>query len=245
MSHGQRSRLWRAQLNVLTGQSCSSFVPVRSVRGITGRGMLVMSMLQSSAGPCHNGGARPSGAAGMRCGAKRGGEMARSRRGEGEQVADVAADAATDGMAEAMTMEQPEGSTFIAEEPDGWMPRAVAYAPADDIPPAPLDLSDADLPYWVALNRVKGIGPARFSLLLSAFGTAEAVWTSEPRAWLAAGLDARTAASFDEQRRRIVPEAEVERLARLRVGVLRLADAAYPRHLREIPLPPPVLYVRG
>jgi len=150
-----------------------------------------------------------------------------------------------DATAETMVAEESEGPATIAEEPDAWMPRAVAYAPPDDIPPAPLDLADADLPYWVALNRVKGIGPARFALLLSAFGTAEAVWTSEPRAWLAAGLDARTMASFDEQRRRIVPEAEVERLARLRVGVLRLMDAGYPRHLREIPLPPPVLYVRG
>lgn len=175
--------------------------------------------------------------------------MARSRRSEqvanGLTADDVAADDMADDTVEAAVADELERPLSIAEEPDGWMPRAVAYAPANDIPPAPLDLADADLPYWVALNRVKGIGPARFSLLLSAFGTAEAVWTSEPQAWLAAGLDARTAASFDEQRRRIVPEAEVERLVRLRVGVLRLADAAYPRHLREIPLPPPVLYVRG
>lgn len=172
--------------------------------------------------------------------------MARSRRGE--QAADMAADEMANGVAEAEDAEEPEDQerpATIAEEPDAWVPRAVVYTAASDLPPAPLDLADADLPYWVALNRVKGIGPARFALLLSAFGTAQAAWTSEPRAWLAAGLDARTAASFDEQRRRIVPEAEVERLARLRVGVLRLTDATYPRHLREIPLPPPVLYVRG
>ncbi len=176
--------------------------------------------------------------------------MARSRRNE--QVAGGVADSVVDDASKTAVTDEPEElerpatiPATIAEEPDGWIPRAVAYAAADDIPPAPLDLADADLAYWVALNRVKGIGPARFALLVSAFGTAEAVWTSEPRAWLAAGLDARTAASFDEQRRRIVPEAEVERLARLRVGVLRLTDAAYPRHLREIPLPPPVLYVRG
>jgi DNA protecting protein DprA len=209
--------------------------------------MPVVPVLQSSAGPCHNGGARPTGAVGR--GAKRGGEMARSRRDEqaanGLTADDMAAEEMVDDAVEAAVAGEPERPLSIGEEPDAWTPRAVAYAPADDLPPAPLDLADADLPYWVALNRVKGIGPARFALLLSAFGTAEAVWSSEPRAWLAAGLDARTAASFDEQRRRIVPEAEIERLARLRVGVLRLMDAAYPRHLREIPLPPPVLYVRG
>lgn len=135
----------------------------------------------------------------------------------------------------------------IAEAPgEGWRgPRAIAYTAAEAISAPTSDLSDPDLPYWLALNRVKGIGPARFRLLLDAFGSAEAVWRGEPAAWQAAGLDARTMAAFARQRQRIVPEAEVERLARLRVSALRVSDAAYPRLLREIPLPPPVLYVRG
>jgi hypothetical protein len=37
---------------------------------------------------------------------------------------------------------------------------------------------------------VKGIGPARFRLLLDAFGSAEAAWTESVAAWQAAGLDA-------------------------------------------------------
>src|SRR5690242_17459257 len=112
-----------------------------------------MPVLQSSAGPCHNGGARPSGAAGKRCGAKRGGEMARSRRSE--RMAGGTADSAVDDASEtAVTdeLDELERPATIAEDPDGWIPRAVTYKPADDIPPAPLDLADADLPYWVALN---------------------------------------------------------------------------------------------
>lgn len=136
---------------------------------------------------------------------------------------------------------------LIAEAPgDGWTaPRAVTYTTPQAIPAPTQDLYDPDLPYWLALNRVKGIGPARFKLLLDAFGTAEAAWRSSIGAWQAAGLDTRTANGLEQQRKRIVPEAEVERLVKLHVSVLRLTDATYPRLLREITLPPPVLYVRG
>ncbi len=143
----------------------------------------------------------------------------------------------------------PAGAASIAEpSADGWRPpRAVEYARPEELlaPSGGSDAGDPDLPYWLALSRVKGIGPARFRLLLDAFGTAEAVWAADTGAWQRAGLDARTAASFEQQRRGIVPEAEYERLVRLRVSALRVSDSGYPRLLREIPLPPPILYVRG
>ena len=113
------------------------------------------------------------------------------------------------------------------------------------MPQEPYDLSDPELPFWLALNRVHGIGPARFQTLLQSFGTAENVWRADLETLLAAGVDARTVASLTEQRRRIVPEAEVDRLLQLGVGVLRLIDSTYPPLLAEINLPPPVLYVRG
>ena len=121
-----------------------------------------------------------------------------------------------------------------------------AWAPEPMAPGAPPGAdADADLPWWLALNRVKGIGPARFRLLLDAFGSAREAWEASPAGWRAAGLDERTAVAFERQRVGIHPEAEVETLARLRVAALRVVDAAYPRLLREIPAPPPVIYVRG
>lgn len=136
--------------------------------------------------------------------------------------------------------------TVIAEPPgDGWKPpRAIEYVQPDELPSLSSD-DDPDLPYWLALSRVKGIGPARFRSLLDAFGTAESAWAADAGAWQRAGLDARTVASFEQQRRHIVPEAERERLLRLRVAAVRLSDPGYPKLLREIPLPPPILYVRG
>jgi DNA processing protein len=125
------------------------------------------------------------------------------------------------------------------------IPPAITYASPDGVPAPEHDLSDPDLPFWLALNRIKGIGPARFRLLLDAFGTAEGAWHGSVAGWHAAGLDSRTASAFEQQRRKIVPEAELERLVRLRIGVVRIVDEGYPRLLREIALPPPLIYVRG
>ncbi len=141
-------------------------------------------------------------------------------------------------LAAEQTIAEPRGEGWVA-------PQAVAYTAPANVPEPRDDISDPDLPFWLALNRVRGIGPARFRLLLEAFGSAETVWRSEPEDWQAAGLDARTVTSFAEQRMRIVPDAELERLVKLRVGVLRWNDANYPRLLAEISLPPPVLYLRG
>lgn len=135
----------------------------------------------------------------------------------------------------------------LAERPaDAFgIPPAITYADLASALIPETDLDDTELPYWLAFNRVKGIGPARFRLLLEAFGSGEAAWRADVSAWQAAGLDTRTCAALEHQRVHITPAAEVERVARLRVGVVCLKDAAYPRLLREIALPPPVLYVRG
>lgn len=125
------------------------------------------------------------------------------------------------------------------------IPPAIAYQPASAATAPQTALDDPDMPYWLALNRVRGIGPARFRLLLECFGSARGAWQATLADWQAAGLDARSVASLEQERRRIEPNAEVERLIKLRVGALRTVDPAYPRLLQEIPLPPPVLYVRG
>jgi len=132
-----------------------------------------------------------------------------------------------------------------ATPPANGIPPAISYQPTESAAAPATALDDPDLPYWLALNRVRGIGPARFRLLLERFGSARDAWEATPADWQAAGLDTRTVAALEKQRRSIEPAAEVERLLKLRVGALRTIDPAYPRLLREIPLPPPVLYVRG
>ena len=145
--------------------------------------------------------------------------------------------------------ELPDVAAMTGELPGWTPPPAQPYLSSPAEAPDPMRpvgaLDDPDLPYWLALNRVKGIGPARFTLLLDAFGSARGAWEAAPADWRAAGLDERTASAFERQRRGIIPAAELERIVRQRIGALRVVDAEYPRLLREIPAPPPVLYVRG
>ena len=104
---------------------------------------------------------------------------------------------------------------------------------------------DPDLPFWIALNKVPGIGPKRFGQLIQCFGSARAAWEASPQALTAAGIGPRAVEILAEARRRIAPEEEMARAVREEVQVLALYLPGYPRLLAKIPDPPPVLFVRG
>lgn len=99
--------------------------------------------------------------------------------------------------------------------------------------------------YWVGFNMVKGIGAVRFKTLLDAFGSAESAWNASPEALVDAGLSRKVVESFQRLRRDVSLEQVWERIQSLGVQVFTWDDEAYPRHLKEIDQPPPVLYVRG
>lgn len=104
----------------------------------------------------------------------------------------------------------------------------------------------SDLAYWIAFNRVPGVGPARFRALLDFFGEdLGAAWAADSWTLARAGLDRRTIESITTTRPKISLDRELELVSKHGVTVLTWADAAYPRLLREIPSPPPVLYIRG
>jgi DNA processing protein len=102
-----------------------------------------------------------------------------------------------------------------------------------------------ELKYWVALNRIPGIGRVRCSLLLKRFGTLEQAWQAGPGELRASGLEERIVGQIVRQRPQIDPDEELERLSRHGVRALTWDDPAYPPRLKEIYDPPPLLYVRG
>ena len=107
-------------------------------------------------------------------------------------------------------------------------------------------LAEEALSYWVAFNRVLGIGPVNFRLLLDYFQDDLAVaWRAGSSELARAGLHQKTIDAFLAQRTKIEPERELERLERARVSVLTWRDPAYPALLREIDASPPVLYLKG
>ncbi len=102
-----------------------------------------------------------------------------------------------------------------------------------------------EVAYWVGLTGISGVGRARIALLEERFGSLEEAWRAPADALLSAGLDRRTVGTIVRRRPDIDLEAEMEKLARLKVRVLTYHDDDYPALLAEIYDFPPVLYVRG
>ncbi len=99
--------------------------------------------------------------------------------------------------------------------------------------------------YWVAFNRVHGIGAVRFAALLEHFGDLERAWEASPEALLASGIGPQSVRRLIESRVSIDPDDELEKLERAGVDVLTWLDESYPPLLRQADHAPPVLYIRG
>lgn len=102
-----------------------------------------------------------------------------------------------------------------------------------------------DVPYWVGFNIVRGIGPVRLRALLDAFGDIERAWHASSLDLRRAGLDRRSLENLLAARAAVDLDRELERIAAAGVRVLTWESVDYPPLLREIPDPPPVLYVKG
>jgi DNA processing protein len=99
--------------------------------------------------------------------------------------------------------------------------------------------------YWVGFSLVKGIGSVRFQALLDYFGHPQLAWHAPASALQAAGLGSKVIENFLAIRSSVDLDQIWERLQVQGIQVLILKDEAYPRRLKEIAQPPPVLYVRG
>jgi len=99
--------------------------------------------------------------------------------------------------------------------------------------------------YWVAFSLVKGIGPVRFQALLDYFGDPQIAWGAPPQALREAGLSDKIVENLVQLRSSIDLEKIWERLEAKGISVMILPDEEYPTRLRELDLPPPVLYLRG
>jgi DNA processing protein len=102
-----------------------------------------------------------------------------------------------------------------------------------------------DRAYWLGFHLVPGIGATRLARLVETFGGLEAAWQASFDDLRAAGLSERAARSLVSHRGTIDLDAEWQKVEQAGAQVLTLADDAYPRLLREIASPPPVIYVRG
>ena len=99
--------------------------------------------------------------------------------------------------------------------------------------------------YFIALARVKGIGPVRLRTLLAFFPSAADIWAASQADLQSSGLDNRSIHAVLEARTHSEPIKEYDGILNSGIGILTWDEPTYPRLLKQITDPPPVLYIRG
>jgi DNA processing protein len=99
--------------------------------------------------------------------------------------------------------------------------------------------------YWLALRRVRGVGPRIARLLLDSFKSPDLIFAARESDLVQTGIPrptARNLATFSD----FDPiEKELCELPRIGARLVRWSDAEYPANLRQIADPPPYFFLRG
>jgi DNA processing protein len=106
-------------------------------------------------------------------------------------------------------------------------------------------LPSDQLRFWIGFHLTPGVGAARIGRLVDHFGSIDNAWRASGSDLRQAGLSQEVAQAIVRTRSTLDLDNELERLEKHGVSVLTLTDEGYPRLLRHIGSPPPLLYVRG
>jgi len=105
---------------------------------------------------------------------------------------------------------------------------------------------DDDKVYWVALNKVPGVGPILYGKLIAQFGGAKEVFFAPAeRLRRVEGVGEELAKRIEEGTFLEEGKRELMRAKELGIEVITIREERYPSNLRQIPDPPPLLYVKG
>lgn len=101
-----------------------------------------------------------------------------------------------------------------------------------------------DRVYYLSFSQCPGIGPGRFTQLLSHFGTAENAWNAKEKELIKVLKPALTSQFLDFRKKFSFLEYE-ERMRKAKVSFLTLVDKDYPKLLKQIKNPPFVLFYKA
>jgi len=103
----------------------------------------------------------------------------------------------------------------------------------------------SDLKYWLGFNLVKGIGPAKVQALLDYYGSLATAWQANEFELYKIGFDKRAVANLLQARHELDLDAALAQAHQANIKLLTWETPDYPSYLREIPTPPPLLYLQG
>ncbi|MEW6608845.1 MAG: DNA-processing protein DprA [bacterium] len=107
-------------------------------------------------------------------------------------------------------------------------------------------MNNTDIKSWIRLNMIKGIGPMRFATLLKHFGSPQEILSANVSSLSQVkGIGNQIATSIVEQKDKVEINRELEKIEKEGVNILTLNSEEYPKNLKSIYDPPPVLYVKG
>ena len=100
--------------------------------------------------------------------------------------------------------------------------------------------------FWLAWSQISGIGPVLIKRLYRHFGSLASAWEASPNELAEVeGIGSQTVEEILPQRSQCQPDRLLQQHEQKNEYFWTPAEAGYPRLLREIPDPPPVLYYRG
>jgi DNA processing protein len=103
----------------------------------------------------------------------------------------------------------------------------------------------SDLKYWLGFNLVKGIGPAKVQALLDYYGSLANAWQANEHELQKIGLDRRAIKTFFKTRQAVNLDSALAEVEQAGASLLTWEMPTYPKYLREIPNPPPLIYYQG
>lgn len=104
---------------------------------------------------------------------------------------------------------------------------------------------DAETKAFVSFSVFPGIGPVRFTLLVSYFGSAEKAWNAPVGELKHINLGEKLTEKFEHFRKTFDIDEYIAQLETLHVSVLTNTNPKYPKLLRQIPDAPFLLYILG
>jgi DNA processing protein len=108
-----------------------------------------------------------------------------------------------------------------------------------------LQAHDTTLAYLTLLS-AKGLGPRRIKMLLEHFGSAITILEADKQALAEVeGFGDVTIQAIEEAKKKDWAEKELERATTLNIRLVHFEDENYPKALKQIYDPPPLLYMRG
>lgn len=99
--------------------------------------------------------------------------------------------------------------------------------------------------YWVGFSIIKGIGAVRLKALADYFGDLEQAWNAPLSNLRDTGLSEKICERIVQVRKELELDQYIKRFQSIGIQFLIKEDPQYPRYLKEIDQPPPVLFLKG